>query len=132
MSALGKIWTLPNTLLGLLLGLPGLIFGARLRFGDNAILFYNLPLLSYLPPMAITFGNVVLYRKDAWPERVVGRYDGKGRQQIRHHERAHTVQYERWGPFFLPVYLLLVLWPGVHPLETQADLWAERGGEKVD
>lgn len=132
MTLLGKIWTLPNTLLGLALGLPGLLFGARIRFGDNAILFYNLPLLSHLPPMAVTFGNVVLYRKDAWPEREVRRYDGRGRQQIRHHERAHTVQYEIWGPLFLPVYLLLALKPGRHPLETQADRWAERWGSDPD
>jgi hypothetical protein len=126
MSVLGKIWTSPNTLLGLVLGLPGLLFGARIRFGDNAILFFNLPLLSYLPPRAVTFGNVVLYRKDAWPDLEVGRYDGQGFQRIGDHERAHTLQYERWGPFFLPVYLLLWLWPGKHLLELQADRWAAR------
>jgi hypothetical protein len=125
-SVIGKIWTSPNTLLGLLIGLTGVPFGARIRRGDNAILFCNLPLLSHLPPKAITFGNVVLYRRDAWPEREVRRYDGKGRQRIGDHERAHTIQYELWGPFFLPVYLLLALLPGAHPLETQADRWAEK------
>ena len=126
MSRLGKIWTSPNTLLGILVGVLGMLAGARARRGENAVLFLSHPLMSLFPARAVTLGNCVLYRKDANPELEVARYDGKGLQRIGDHERAHTEQYERWGPLFLPVYLLLALMPGVHPLEAQADRWAER------
>ena len=126
MSIAGKIWTSPNTLLGIGIGFLGLPAGSRMCRGENAIHFLAHPILSFFPARAVTFGNCVLYRKDAHPDLEVTRHDGNGLQRIADHERAHTIQYEYWGPFFLPVYLLLVLLPGIHPLERQADRWAER------
>jgi hypothetical protein len=55
---------------------------------------------------AITLGHVVLGR------------DRETLARTRIHERIHVRQYERWGPLFLPVYLLaslFVLLRGGHP-----------------
>ena len=122
----GWLWALPNSVLGFLIGVAGLPWGTRLRRGDNALYFLGHPLMRYLPAKAITFGHCVLFRPGVEPRAVVGRYDGQGRQCLSDHEYAHTLQYERWGPLFLPVYLLLALGPKPHPLECQADRWAAR------
>jgi hypothetical protein len=47
---------------------------------------------------AITLGHVVLGR------------DRDALHDTRTHERVHVEQYERWGPFFLPLYLLASAW----------------------
>jgi hypothetical protein len=120
------IWASPNTLLGLLLGVTGVPFGTRARLGDNALNFFEHPLLSLTKARAITFGHCVLYHRGAHPDHESLRYDGGGWQRIGDHERAHTLQYELWGPFFLPAYLFLALLPRPHPLECQADRWAAR------
>jgi hypothetical protein len=55
---------------------------------------------------AITFGHVVLA------------VDRHALDATRSHERVHVAQYERWGPFFIPAYLVasLVAWlRGGHP-----------------
>jgi hypothetical protein len=46
---------------------------------------------------AITFGHVVLAR------------DQESLDVTRVHERVHVRQYERWGPLFIPAYLLASL-----------------------
>lgn len=128
-SLLGKIWASPNTLIGLVLGAPALLFGARLQRAGNAINFLGHPLLHVLPMRAITIGNVVLYRPGFGPDAVVGCYEEPRTQRLGDHERAHTLQYERWGPLFLLAYLLLAAWTVVarrpNWLERQADRWAE-------
>ena len=126
LSWLGKLWASPNTLLGLVVAVLGLPFGARLARGDNSLDVLGHWLLSLTPARAITLGNVVLYRRGVGPGLEMRRYDGGGWLRIGEHERAHTLQYERWGPLFLPAYLMLALLPGTHRLERQADRWAAR------
>jgi hypothetical protein len=56
--------------------------------------------------MALTLGHVVLGANENILERT------------REHERIHVRQYERFGPFFLPLYLIatLIAWlRGKHP-----------------
>ena len=48
--------------------------------------------------LAMTFGHVV-----------VGR-DGRALEVSRAHERVHVRQCERWGPLFIPAYLVASLW----------------------
>ncbi|MGV3484039.1 MAG: hypothetical protein ACO1RT_06460 [Planctomycetaceae bacterium] len=48
----------------------------------------------WMPAMAITLGHCVL-----------GQTQG-GLDATRAHERVHVRQYERWGPFFIPAYLM--------------------------
>jgi hypothetical protein len=70
---------------------------------------------------AMTLGHVVLGRDEAALDRT------------RAHERVHVRQAERWGPLFVPAYLLLAAWLVVrrrhpyldHPFEIEA-----RAGER--
>ncbi len=59
-------------------------------------------LLEHFPaePCAMTLGHTVLGRT------------GAALDLCRAHELVHVRQYERWGPFFIPAYLLcsLALW----------------------
>lgn len=120
LSAAVRIWTLPNTLLGLLLG--ALSF-QRPRLDEGVIVFDGaargfLWLFNRLSRYsAITFGHVVLS---------VRRVEGS----LRRHERHHVAQYEILGPLFLPTYLGLFLVRGYrsHPLEEEAAEAARRAG----
>jgi hypothetical protein len=107
LRALAVVWASPYTLFGLLMGLAGLATGGRARVRDRVIGFYGGVVkwfVRHLPSgpstMAITFGHTVLAQTEAALE-------------ISHdHEMVHVRQYERWGPFMGPAYLLcsLVLW----------------------
>ncbi|HEY6566402.1 MAG TPA: hypothetical protein VI341_02695 [Actinomycetota bacterium] len=113
---LGSIWTSPNTLLGLILGL--FTFHAPRR-SDGAVIFDGLPArgLAALMPranrVAMTVGTVII---SAQP--VTGR--------LLQHERQHIRQYRVWGPLFIPVYFLLAIAYGYrrHPMEIRAQMAA--------
>ncbi|HEX5937937.1 MAG TPA: hypothetical protein VFZ75_09665 [Actinomycetota bacterium] len=119
---LGFAWTLPNTLLGILLGL--FTFQVpRLRHG--LLLFDRRPrgvtqLMPRLGRTAMTVGFVVV---SAAPV--------EGRLLV--HERHHVRQYMSWGPLFIPVYLALGLAFGYrrHPMEVAAVCAADEVGGSV-
>lgn len=107
---LGFIWTLPNTLIGLALGLC--TFQAPRV--DGALIFDRAPrgltaLMPRLGRTAMTVGFVIL---SAAPVRGT----------LAAHERHHVRQYCVFGPAFIPVYLLLAVGYGYrrHPLEVRA------------
>jgi hypothetical protein len=90
---------------GAAVGVLGLITGGRARRLGRVIEFHGGAttwLLEHFPghPVAMTLGHVVLGVTDA---ALVG---------SRSHELVHVRQYERWGPLFIPAYLLcsLMLW----------------------
>src|SRR5262245_44709549 len=56
LDAAGKMWAFPNTMVGIILGLVGMPFGAKLRWTSNALWFENYP----LGQGAITIGNTVI------------------------------------------------------------------------
>lgn len=108
--SLGFWWTLPNTLLGLLVGFCT-FQTPRL---DGAIIFDKVPrgvtrLMPRLHRTAMTIGFVVV---SATP--LTGRLSA--------HERHHIKQYCAWGPLFIPVYLALAIPFGYrrHPMEIRA------------
>lgn len=108
---LGFFWTLPNTLLGLVLGL--LTFQAPRAHG-GAIVFDGAPrgataVLRAMGRTAMTVGFVI-----------VAAVPVEGRLLV--HERHHIRQYMQWGPFFIPAYLLLAIGFGYrrHPMERAA------------
>jgi len=113
-SVLGKIWTSPNTLLGLLLGAVAMARGARVQRGRNAIEFLENPFIGRWGRAAMVLGNTIHYAPGRSPSDVVRRYDRAGSVVLGEHERAHTAQYERWGPFFLVAYAICWL-PFVPP-----------------
>lgn len=95
------LWASPYSALGLLLGAFAVLFGATARrhFGVLEIAGGRVgAVLSRLPePLrfsAMTLGHVILA------------VDRSALGQLRSHERVHVRQYERWGPLFLPAYLL--------------------------
>jgi hypothetical protein len=134
LDIIGKIWTLPNTLAGLLIGGAALIFGARAELRHNAVVFNRMPLVrraftlgnTILNPHANlygtcpTYGSVLKYKKSRDPLCI--EYVSLGA-----HEEAHTWQYQVLGPFFLPVYGLSQLLPAPTPFERAADRFAKTG-----
>jgi len=109
--ALGFVWTLPNTVLGLLLG--ALTFQVP-RLHEGALVFDRSARgltrgLRAANRTAMTVGFVIV---SAVP--VEGR--------LLAHERHHIRQYMVWGPLFIPVYLLLAIGFGYrrHPMERAA------------
>ena len=112
-TVLAILWASPWTLFGLMVGLAGVAAGGRVQRTGRVIEFWGggvtwflrtFPLIS--GAAAVTFGHTVLARS-------LLDVDG-----TRSHEAVHVRQYERWGPFMVPAYLLcyFVLWlRGRHP-----------------
>ena len=131
LHALGILWTLPNTLVGLIGGSVGLLFGASVEFSrrDFALVFHRWP---WGPGGAITFGNTILHTGDTLDsecltyEHRAGRCDHP-RIKIGDHERAHVYQYMVLGPLFLPVYLACGGVSVRNPYERAADRYALTG-----
>jgi len=113
MRALKYAWAAPYTAVGLLLGVFILLFGGTWRSWRGTIEFGGGGcgrLLSRLPQRmrfsAMTLGHVILG------------VDGAALAELRPHEHVHVRQYERWGPLFLPAYVLsslVQLLRGRHP-----------------
>ncbi|HET9671695.1 MAG TPA: hypothetical protein VFQ40_02465 [Actinomycetota bacterium] len=109
---LGFLWTSPNTILGLALGL----FTFQVpRIEGGLVVFDRAPrgltwLLPRIGRSAMTVGFVILSAV-----RVEGR--------LLAHERHHVRQYMVWGPLFLPAYLALAVAFGYrrHPMERAAE-----------
>ncbi|MGD1276088.1 MAG: hypothetical protein ABR964_02545 [Tepidisphaeraceae bacterium] len=122
------LWALPTTALGLVMTLLTLLTGGRARIVDGVlevwggastfVLRWIAGLVLTGGASAMTLGHVVL---------------GRNRQLLdatRAHERVHVRQCQRWGPFFVPVYLLasLAAWlRGGRPYEDnflEREAWA--------
>jgi hypothetical protein len=121
---LGFIWTSPNTLIGLLLGL----FTFQMpSVRDGAVIFDRRQRgLTWLMPRfrrtAMTVGFVILSA-----EPVSGR--------LLAHERWHIRQFCAGGPLFIPVYFRLAIPCGYrrHPMEFRAQIAAgERAPARPD
>lgn len=85
------LWAGPWSLLGLLLGAT--FRSRRVERGVLVCEGASWPRKIGWRYRAIALGHVVL---------VVDRVD----EELMAHERVHVAQYERWGPLFIPVYLL--------------------------
>jgi hypothetical protein len=95
------LWAAPYTVLGLLLGALGVLFGATARRHHGVVEIYGGRLgqvLARLPELlrfsAMTLGHVILA------------VDRSALAQLRLHEQVHVRQYERWGPLYVPAYLV--------------------------
>ncbi|WP_368564948.1 hypothetical protein [Pseudoxanthomonas sp. UTMC 1351] len=128
---LGALWTLPNSLIGLVAGAAGLAFGAKAHWSsrDWALVFHHWP---WGPGGAITFGNTILHTGDSLDTDCITYEHRAGRCQhppirLGDHERAHVYQYMALGPLFLPVYLLCGGVSVRNPFERAADRYAMTG-----
>jgi hypothetical protein len=127
----GAIWALPNTILGLLLGFPSLLFGARLRISDGALVFLRYP---WGPGGALTLGNAMLCTHAtldgsycSYAERFGLCPPGGVRHRLGDHERAHVYQAMVLGVFFLPIYFMCGGISARNRFEQAADRYAESG-----
>ncbi len=127
----GMLWTLPNTLLGLLAGACGLPFGARVQWRrrDRALAFHAWP---WGPGGALTLGNVILHTGPALEvacHTYAHRAGHLSEPTIRldDHERAHVYQYMALGPLFLPLYVLCGGISARNRFERAADRYALHG-----
>ncbi|MBM4076651.1 MAG: hypothetical protein FJ267_13560 [Planctomycetes bacterium] len=100
------LWVLPGSLVGLAATVLALLTGGTATVVDGVLEVHG-GLISRIldrgnrwvgPIAAITLGHVVLGSSLALLE------------HTRRHERVHVRQYERWGPFFIPAYLLASVW----------------------
>lgn len=114
MTFLRYLWASPNTLIGLALALMGLPGGGRWRVFRGIVEAHGPGIGRLLDRLgapgtsvqALTLGHVVLGR------------DVRALESTRVHEEVHVRQYERWGPAFLPAYLVssvLAVWRGDDP-----------------
>ncbi|MBK6585164.1 MAG: hypothetical protein IPG20_20210 [Gammaproteobacteria bacterium] len=135
----GKLWTLPNTIIGAVYGSVGHVVGEigyafgmypvspSIDFGNNAIQFLDNPFT--LKDTAITVGNTISYGRGSNPSGF-GAY-GDSTVEIGRHEQAHTYQYQVLGPLFLPTYFLRggISGPTGNPFEHAAQEYGSgRGG----
>ncbi|MEM6688934.1 MAG: hypothetical protein AAF664_05870 [Planctomycetota bacterium] len=100
MRFLRYLWASPWTFFGLAIGL---LFGGRICRREGVWEVHGpvvrwVLLHLWIPAKAITIGHVVLGQ------------DTEALEVTRAHERVHVRQYERWGVFFVPVYLFCSLW----------------------
>lgn len=96
---IGWLWASPATVVGLIVGMIGVCTGGRaqrigptLEFWGGAVT--GLLESRFVHARGMTLGHVILGVSDSALE------------TIRPHEWVHVRQYERWGPLFLPAYLL--------------------------
>ena len=93
------VWVSPNSLIGILIGMLGLVSGGHMQIRQNCVEFHGglvTWLLGLLPPrgvMAMTLGHTIIGQTQI------------GLADCREHEQVHVRQYERWGPLFIPAYL---------------------------
>ncbi|GAA4458167.1 hypothetical protein [Novipirellula rosea] len=95
-QTIAYLWASPYTIAGIAIGL---ILGGRFQRVDGVIEIHG-PRIAWLlrhmivPAQALTFGHVVFGQNQS------------ALDCTRLHERVHVRQYERWGPLFVPMYLL--------------------------
>jgi hypothetical protein len=129
--ALGLIWALPNTLLGLVAGIAGLAFGAHAHWRPRelAFVFHHWP---WGPGGAMTLGNVILHTGDTLDATCVTYAHRAGHREespirLADHERAHVYQYMALGLLFLPLYLACGGISVRNRFERAADRYAQTG-----
>ncbi len=101
-----RLWSLPTSLLGLAIvavtlftrGRAGIHTGVIEAHGGFASLLLRRFTLLPGGASAMTLGHVVIART------------AETLATTRAHERVHVRQCERWGPFFLPAYVLCSVW----------------------
>jgi hypothetical protein len=121
--ALGRyLWASPNSVIGLLFVPTVFVGSGGIQIVDGVLELHGSFIswvLRHCVPMpggawAITFGHVVLGR------------DETALTLTRMHERVHVRQYERWGPAFIPAYLLAAVWGLITGTGMYHGNWFER------
>ena len=98
------LWVFPTSLVGLLF-LPDALISGEARWVDGVLELHGRVtrfVLTHFTLLgggasAMTLGHVVIAR------------DAELLELTRDHERVHVRQCERWGPLFIPAYLLMAV-----------------------
>jgi hypothetical protein len=122
-ALLAYLWASPITVLGLCLGLLSVVSGGQWQARGGVVEVWG-GLARWLlrgnrcwrGGAAMALGHVILARDRGCLER------------SNSHERVHVRQFERWGVFLLPAYLLIGWWLALrrydphldHPFEREA------------
>ena len=121
MRSAAYAWAAPYTVVGLVLGLLVILLGGSGRVQQGVLEFGGGRLGRRLSRLrapfafsAITIGHVVLG------------LDHPTLAAVRAHEQVHVRQYERWGPLFVPAYLLSSLVELLRGRRPYLDNWFER------
>lgn len=99
--AIAYTWAAPTTCVGLAAGLIALGTGGRVQVRRGALEFHGGFwgwFFGRTGFAAMTLGHAIIGK------------DAKCLEYARDHEHVHVRQVERWGPFFLPAYLLASAW----------------------
>lgn len=102
----GYIWASPATMIGLVLAFMAAVSGGKLSIRNGVVEAsggLGKRLLAdkgrlFRGGAAMTLGHVIIARDAACMER------------SREHEWMHVRQFERWGPFLLPVNWAIAIW----------------------
>jgi hypothetical protein len=122
---------LPNSVAGVLAGLVGGAFGARMRWqaDELALVVRRWP---WGTGGALTLGNVILHTGERLDTRCLTYAHHAGQVvdppvSLADHERAHVYQYMLLGPLFLPLYMLCGGISARNRFERAADCYALHG-----
>lgn len=120
-------WAGPWSLLGLTIGVCGLLRGGEIRMFRGTVICYGPSLARWLRCVpivggasAMTLGHCIVARSlhDAL---------------VTHpHELVHVKQYERWGLFFVPAYLINSIYLGIVGRDPYRDNAFEREAYEAD
>ena len=116
-------WAAPTTLVGLLAGAFTLVFGRPRPASPGGARIPRRLLHAGWPNdgsfSAMTLGHVIIGR------------DALCLEFCRKHEQAHVRQVERWGPAFIPAYLLASLLAWRRGEHYYRDNWFERNAQRA-
>jgi hypothetical protein len=134
-DAVGKIWGLPNTAVGLAAAGAGYVAGKlmgtdpQFHLGNNAIQLTGIPNIIGKNEVG-TLGNVQLYEGKAKPTDDGRSYvPGLPGNKLGPHEEAHTRQSQALGMLYFPMWAALGGETPKNPMERAADYYAAgRGG----
>jgi hypothetical protein len=115
-------WAAPTTLVGLVAGALTLCTGGRVQRRRGALEFhggFSRWAAEKCGFSAITLGHAI-HGRDPWCL-----------EFCREHEQAHVRQVERWGPAFIPAYLLASLLAWRRGEHYYRDNWFERDARRA-
>lgn len=126
-DGLGKLWSSPNTALGLMAAggayAAGKLAGTDPKFtiGDNAIQLQNSP----FGDRALALGNVQIYPDEYGPDYLIPHSYTGVPVRAGDHEAGHAMQGQILGPLFIPAEILGATLMGKrNPIEVGADKFA--------
>ncbi len=115
-------WTAPTTAVGLVAGLLTMASGGTVQRRQGALEFhggFSTWMARRIKFSAMTLGHVI-----------VGEHPD-ALDFCREHEQAHVRQAEKWGPAFIPAYLLASLWALSTGRHYYLDNWFERDARRA-